>query len=37
MLLDFVIGVLMVRWVWFAELLEIAEAVDAAWSRPRYG
>jgi len=29
--------VLMVQWVWFAEPLEIAEAIDTAWSRPRYG
>jgi hypothetical protein len=37
MLLDFVIDVLMVKWLWFAEPLEIAEAIDAAWNRPRYG
>jgi len=37
MLLDFVISVLMVQWVWFAEPLEIAEAIDVAWSRPRFG
>jgi hypothetical protein len=37
MLLDFTIGVHMVQWVWFAEPLEIAETIDAAWSSPRYG
>jgi hypothetical protein len=30
MLLDFTTGVLMVQWVWFAESLEIVEAIDAA-------